>query len=186
MVSAKKQWLLCCRETPKGSGIEHTRCLWRCICRVELKTELVAILYKVNSNLLITSPSLCNQAVISPLHPSPTSTPKRWLLIRGPELQRSGEAKAKGEGNWVRVCPLMGKTSQCPPPFGSQTAGDSPLPEDYRNLSGNQLDWPSDTDSGEAETKWGIPVCSTCEKGHWSTSPIWKVLTVTLRKSMES
>lgn len=144
VVLAKKQQLICSRDSPQGSGIEHTRRLWRCSCRAELKTELVAILYKVNSSLLITSPSPCSQATFSPL--LPPQQQKRAFLTRGPESQRQGQAKGEGEGNAVKLCHLLVRPLQRPSPIWLPDSWEIPLPEDYKNLSGNQLDWPSDMD----------------------------------------
>lgn len=81
-MSARKQQLMCPRATLKGSGIGHIRCLWMCKCTAELKTELAAILYNVNSNILMISPSShgpCSGQLSSPPLPPSISTAERWL-----------------------------------------------------------------------------------------------------------
>lgn len=81
-MSARKQQFVCPRATPKGSGIGHIRCLWRCKCTIELKTELAAIIYNMNSNILMTSPSsrgpCSGQLSLLHLHLL-SQTAERWL-----------------------------------------------------------------------------------------------------------
>lgn len=148
---AKKQQLICSRETPKGSGIGHARCLWRCTCRAELKTELVAILHldsiflhQVTSNLLINSPSPCSQATACPLHLSPTSMPDRWLPRERVDLQRPGKADGEVREPECKWAHLLVRPLSTLPQLAPRRLG-IPLPGDDGSLSGNQLHWLSDT-----------------------------------------